>query len=88
MDNIINLKEVKRHSNKKKFQSAELICKDAFKSLLHQMNMDGFPIDDEEFQKDLAIAFKFIHAAVSRKYGLESPFIEAIDEFKKKHEIV
>ena len=83
MDNIISLKEVKRHSNKQKFQSAELICKDAFKSLLHQMNLDGFPIDDEEFQKDLALAFKFIHAAVSRKYGVESPFIDAIDQFKK-----
>ena len=47
------------------------------------MNLDGFPIDDEEFQKDLALAFKFIHAAVSRKYGVESPFIDAIDQFKK-----
>jgi len=83
MDEIISLKRFQVEAKRKKLNSAEIICKDAFKSLLHQMNLDGFPIDDAEFQKDLALAFKFIHAAVSRKYGVESPFIDAIDQFKK-----
>tara|TARA_Y100001970_G_scaffold292243_1_gene432672 strand:- start:3278 stop:3541 length:264 start_codon:yes stop_codon:yes gene_type:complete len=83
MDNVINIKELRNKKNQQANNSAEAICQQGFKGLLSSMYENGFPIMDVEFQKDLSIAFKFIHAAVSRKYGLDSPFIEAIDEFKK-----
>tara|TARA_B100000029_G_C16762358_1_gene662339 strand:+ start:186 stop:449 length:264 start_codon:yes stop_codon:yes gene_type:complete len=83
MDNVINIKELRTKKNKQASNSAEEICQHGFKGLLSHMYASGFPIMEPEFQKDLSIAFKFIHAAVSRQYGLESPFIEAIDEFKK-----
>ena len=51
--------------------------------LPHSLHANNFPIDDPDFQKDLALAFKFIHAAISKQFGLETPFYEAIDKFKK-----
>ena len=87
MDNVINLKRARQKHNKEKLNAAESVCQYGFKGLLHEMHKCDFPIDSPDFQQDLAIAFKFIHAAVSRSYGLESPFIDAIEEFKSKHDL-
>jgi hypothetical protein len=87
MDNVINLKRARQKHNRQKLDAADSVCQYGFKGLLHEMHRCNFPIDDSEFQQDLAIAFKFIHAAVSKQYGLESPFIDAIREFKSKHKL-
>ena len=82
MSDIINLKE---HRSKKKLKaksSVDEICKDGISAFLYSLNKNNFPIEDPDFQNDLALAFKFIHAAVGKAYGIESPFHEAIDKFK------
>jgi hypothetical protein len=78
--------DIKSHQHKKKIQqleSAEYVTKNGVESLLHSLNANNFPIEDPDFQQDLALAFKFIHAAISKHYGLQTPFYDAIDKFKK-----
>tara|TARA_B100001094_G_scaffold105248_1_gene101394 strand:+ start:1589 stop:1864 length:276 start_codon:yes stop_codon:yes gene_type:complete len=87
MTDIIDIKKhIKKNQKKKTLNnllSAEIITKDGVESLVHSLHHNNFPIDDPDFQKDLALAFKFIHAAISKQFGLETPFYEAIDKFKK-----
>lgn len=83
MNEIINIKEHQLKRKHKNVKSAEIITKDGVEALLHSLHAHNFPIDDATFQQDLALAFKFIHAAVSKQYGLVNPFYEAIDKFKK-----
>ncbi len=83
MDNIINIKELRNRKNKKVKYTAEEICQWGFKGLLGNLYERGFPIMDDDFQKDLSLAFKFIHAAVGKQYGLESPYIDALKDFRE-----
>ena len=83
MSDIIDIKKHRQKKKIKQIQSAEDITKGGVESLLHSLHTNDFPIDDPDFQKDLALAFKFIHAAISKQFGLETPFYEAIDKFKK-----
>ena len=55
---------------------------------MHSLHANNFPIDDPDFQHDLALAFKFIHASISKQYGIDSPFYKAIDKFKKESDLI
>ena len=83
MNEIINIKDYQLKRKRKNVESAEIITKGGVEAMLHSLHANNFPIDDPEFQQDLALAFKFVHAAVSKQYGLVNPFYEAIDKFKK-----
>tara|TARA_B100002019_G_C21262219_1_gene597383 strand:- start:325 stop:588 length:264 start_codon:yes stop_codon:yes gene_type:complete len=83
MSEIIDIAKFQKTKKRRKYQTAEDVTRDGVASLLHSLHDNNFPIDDPEFQQDLALAFKFIHAAISKQYGLDSPFYEAIDKFKK-----
>ena len=83
MSDIINIKKYQQKKKAQKLDSVEHVTKDGVESLLHSLHANDFPIDDPDFQKDLALAFKFIHAAISKQYGVKTPFYEAIDKFKK-----
>jgi len=83
MSEIINIREHQLKRKHEKVESAEIVTKGGVEALLHSLHANNFPIDDPDFQQDLALAFKFIHAAVSKHYGLVNPFYEAIDKFKK-----
>ena len=83
MNDVIDIKKYRKKKKAQDLVSAEEITRDGVKSLLESLHSNDFPIDDPFFQKDLALAFKFIHAAISKQYGLDSPFYEAIDKFKK-----
>jgi|TARA_B100001093_G_C26660819_1_gene941686 hypothetical protein len=84
MNDVIDIKKFRRKKKMRDVGSAEVITRDGVAALLHSLHAHNFPIDDAEFQTDLALAFKFIHAAVSKHYGLENPFYKAIDKFKKE----
>lgn len=83
MNNVIDIKRFQKRKKIKNLESAEYITKNGVESLVHSLHANNFPIDNPDFQKDLALAFKFIHAAISKQFGLETPFYEAIDKFKK-----
>jgi hypothetical protein len=83
MSDIINIKKYQQKQKAQKLDSVENVTKDGVESLLHSLHANDFPIDDPDFQKDLALAFKFIHAAISKQYGVETKFYKAIDKFKK-----
>jgi hypothetical protein len=83
MSDIIDIKKHRQKKKAQKLDSVEHVTKDGVESLLHSLHANDFPIDDPDFQKDLALAFKFIHAAISKQYGVETKFYEAIDKFKK-----
>mgnify|MGYP001242024276 CR=1 FL=1 len=83
MTDIINLKHHRSKKIRKEKESVDEICKDGISAFLYSLNKNNFPIEDPDFQQDLALAFKFIHAAVGKMYGIQSPFYEAIDKFKK-----
>ena len=83
MNDVIDIKKFRRKKKMRDVGSAEVITRDGVESLVHSLHHNNFPIDDPDFQKDLALAFKFIHAAISKQFGLETPFYEAIDKFKK-----
>ena len=84
MSDVINLEDFQ---NKKQVNSkvkVEEITKNGVASLLHSLHEDNIFIEDPDFQQDLALAFKFIHVALSKQYGLDSPFYEAIDLLKRR----
>ena len=51
--------------------------------MLHSYMQITFPIDDPEFQQDLALAFKFVHAAGSKQYGSVNLFMKQLISLKK-----
>tara|TARA_B100000575_G_C23025280_1_gene590431 strand:+ start:589 stop:852 length:264 start_codon:yes stop_codon:yes gene_type:complete len=83
MTEIINIKEHQIRRKHRNVKSADKVTKDGVEALLHKLHECNFPIEDPLFQQDLALAFKFVHAAISKYYGIENPFYEAIDKFKK-----
>ena len=83
MNNIININELRKNKFNKAKNNVEEVCQWGFKGLLGNLYEKGFPIMDEDFQQDLALAFKFISAAVGKKYGLESPYIDALKDFER-----
>ncbi len=83
MSKIINIREHQIKRRHKNLKSADAVTKSSVEALLHKLHDLDFPIDDSHFQQDLALAFKFIHAAISKHYGLDNPFYSAIDKFKK-----
>ena len=84
MNDIINIKDFQKKKKAEKFESAESVTKDGVAALLHSLHANNFPIEDAEFQQDLALAFKFIHASISKHYGLDNPFYKAIAKFKEE----
>ena len=87
MGDIIDIRQhQKRQQRRKRYEQLEAVedmTKSGVESLLHTLHDNNFPIESTEFQQDLALAFKFIHAAISKQYGVKTPFYEAIDKFKK-----
>ena len=83
MSDVIDIKRFQKRRKAENFKSAEEMTREAVSSLLHTLSDRNFPIDGSHFQQDLALAFKFIHAAISKHYGIDNPFYEAIDKFKK-----
>ncbi len=84
MSDVINLEDFQNKKQVNTKVKVEEITKNGVASLLHSLHEDNIFIEDPDFQQDLALAFKFIHAAISKQYGLDSPFYEAIDRFKKE----
>ena len=84
MNDVINIKDFQKKRKSEKQQSAEDITRDGVESLLHSLHANNFPIDDPDFQQDLALAFKFIHASISKHYGLDNPFYKAIAKFREE----
>ena len=83
MNDVINIKDFQKKKKVEKFEDAEYVTKEGVSALLHSLHANNFPIDDPDFQHDLALAFKFIHASISKQYGIDSPFYKAISKFKK-----
>ena len=83
MSDIIDIKKHRQKQKAQKLDSVEHVTKDGEESLLHSLHANDFTIDNPDFQKVPALAFKFIHAAISKQYGVETKFYEAIDKFKK-----
>ena len=83
MNDVINITDFQKKKKVEKFEDAENVTNEGVSALLHSLHANNFPIDDPDFQHDLALAFKFIHASISNQYVIDSPFYKAINKFKK-----
>ena len=54
MNDVINIKDFQKKKKVEKFEDAEYVTKEGVSALLHSLHANNFPIDDPDFQHDLA----------------------------------